>query len=154
MGELVTFGFRSPWVVSRVAAKCLPKNYLTAQGEVKRGLGSSWEGGRGPWAHRFNEQERSCKWVWRPLLYLTTYHGGREGILSRGLCRGTRPGDLLTTRRVSAPPSDSTRPSTSAPLPRGQSQGRGVSRAARPPRGLTSSGGPSLSGSPACLRAA
>lgn len=40
----------------------------------------------------------------------------------------TLPGDTLRARRPRVPPSDSTLPSRSAPLPRGQSPGRGVSR--------------------------
>lgn len=72
----------------------------------------------------------------------------------RSVGRNSIQGPPIRTRRTRVLPSDSTSPSPSAPLPRGQSPGRAVPRQPVLPASTTRPSGPSLSGSPACLRAA
>lgn len=95
--------------------------------------------------------------VWGDLFFIwqLVARGGGCPAQRRGLWGGILPGHLLRTGGAQVSPSDSARPSRSAPLLRGQSAGRGVLRqlVSLPPS-PTRPARPSLSGRPASLWAA
>ena len=141
----------------RVTAKCLLKKCLSSQGEKSR-LGSGSGRGRlhGAHGHILSLSSTVLQvglWTFALFDNLSRGVGRAVSARRRGPWGGTLTGDLLRTRRARVPPSDSTRPLCPIPSPAASFWAE-VSRASPSSPSPTRPGGPSLSGSPACLRAA